>query len=65
MPSNLQNKASDWQDKVLKAIVFFAVLGCILLGIGAYFVNRTFGDITSTLSPPTSTATTTTNTTGK
>jgi hypothetical protein len=57
--SELKEKASRWQDKVLRLIVFFAILGCILLSIGAYFINRTFGDITSTLAPAPPPSTTT------
>jgi hypothetical protein len=56
---SLEQKASDWQSKVIKAIVFFAILGCIILVIAANVVSKTFSDITNSLNPAAETTTST------
>jgi len=57
---NLQQKGQDWKDLILKAIIFFAVLGSITLIVAVYMVGRSINDITDTLNPPAAQSTTTT-----
>jgi len=55
----LDQKASDWQDKVLKAIIFFAVVGCIVLLIAVNMIGKTMSDITTPFAPAPATNTAT------
>ncbi|HEY9719004.1 MAG TPA: hypothetical protein V6C69_16135 [Trichormus sp.] len=55
---NLKQKADDWKDLLLKAIIFFAVLGSITLIIAVYMVGKSLSDITDTLNQPATQTTT-------
>jgi hypothetical protein len=57
---NLKQKADDWKDLLLKAIIFFAVLGSITLIIAVYMVGKSLSDITDTLNQPARQTTTST-----
>ncbi len=48
---SLKRDAADWQEKVFKMIVFFALLGCCVLGGAAWMINNTFSHIFSESNP--------------
>jgi hypothetical protein len=48
---NTHEKSGKWLDRVFKIIVFFAVLGSIMLFVAANFLSHTLGDITSSIAP--------------
>jgi hypothetical protein len=56
---SLQQKAGYWQSTVIKAIAFFAILGCIILVIAANVVSKTFTDMTNSFNPAPETTTST------
>jgi hypothetical protein len=49
--SDLDRKASDWGDKMVKGIVFFAILGIIVLIVAVTSIGKIMGDITSGIEP--------------
>ncbi len=70
MSSELKTKGEEWRDRIFKMILFFAILGTIVLGIGGYFLSKTLNDAlkqdlpgatTTTTSTSTGTSTTTTH----
>ena len=44
MSSELKTKGEEWRDRILKMILFFAIMGTIVLGVGGYFVSKTLTD---------------------
>ncbi|MBS2000441.1 MAG: hypothetical protein U0103_28205 [Candidatus Obscuribacterales bacterium] len=56
---SLKTKSDEWKERVFKMIVFFAILGAIVLGVGGWFLSKTLSDA---LAPNFGTETTTTTT---
>ncbi len=64
MSSELKTKGEEWRARIFKMILFFAIMGTIVLGAGGYFVSKTLSDaINQDLPGPTKTTTTTSTTT--
>jgi hypothetical protein len=57
---SLDDKGSNWQSWVIKGIVFFAVIGSIMLYIAGQLVKNTISDITNSSSSTNQPATTST-----
>lgn len=61
---SLKEKAQDFGHKMMRAIIFFLVLGIIMMVFAVTMLSKTFSDITSTISPPAPQTTTPQTTTG-
>ena len=62
MSSELKTKGEEWRDRIFKMILFFAIMGTIVLGVGGYFVSKTLTDALKQDLPSTTTTTTSTGT---
>lgn len=60
MSSELKTKGEEWRDRIFKMILFFAIMGTIVLGAGGYLVSKTLTDALKQDLPATTTTTTTT-----
>jgi len=40
MPSDLKQKADDWKARILKLIIFYVVLGMIVLAVAVTLVSN-------------------------
>ncbi|HEY9676556.1 MAG TPA: hypothetical protein V6C76_01040 [Drouetiella sp.] len=47
-----ENKGSVWVARVVKLMIFFAILGMIAMGIGGYMMQNTFNSILKDVNPP-------------
>lgn len=49
---SLKDKASNWQDRIVKAITMFAIVGCIILTIAVFALGKVMGDLTAAIQNP-------------
>jgi hypothetical protein len=48
--------ANKWPRRLLKVVIFFAVLGCLVLGLAVFFLTKTFNEISGAISNPSGSA---------
>ena len=65
MSSELKTKGEEWRDRIFKMILFFAIMGTIVLGVGGYLVSKTLTDALQQDLPASTTTTTTSTTTSR
>lgn len=58
---SLRDKEDEWKARIFKTIVFFAILGALVLGVGGWFLSKTLSDALAPSFPTTSTTTTATS----
>lgn len=59
MSSELKTKGEEWRARIFKMILFFAIMGTIVLGAGGYLVSKTLTDALKQDLPSTTTTSTT------